>query len=96
MTHCENQRDFDQFSNYIFIFTILTIKIERILNKKKRVQKRLNYNKFATHIRLFVYIFVFINHENIKFLTREFQDDINSVIHAIVFLIKNLSRTESY
>ncbi len=96
VTHCENRRDLDQFSNHISISTILTMKIERILNKKKRVWKRFNYDNLATHMRLFIYVFVFISHKNIKFLTRKFQDCINSIIHAIVFLIKSSSRTKSY
>ncbi len=72
------------------------LKIERTLNRKRRVWKRFDYDKLVTHMRLLVFIFVFINHANIKFLTRELQDCINSVIHAIVFLIKSSSRTKSY
>jgi hypothetical protein len=96
VTHYESRRDFNQFSNHIFTFTILMIKIKRILNKKRHVWKLFNYDKLATHMRLLVCVFVFINHKNIEFLTRELQDCINSVIHAIVFLFKNSSRTKSY
>ncbi len=96
VTHYESRRDFNQFSNYISISTILTLKIKRILNKKRRVWKRFDYDKLVTHMHLFVFISVFINHANIKFLTRELQDCINSIIHAIVFLIKSSSRTKSY
>ncbi len=41
-------------------------------------------------MRLLIYVFILISHENIKFLTREFQDRINSVIHAIVFFDQEL------
>ncbi len=96
VTHCESRRDLNQSSNHISISTIFTLKIKRTLNKKKRAWKRFDYDKLVTHMRLFVFIFVLISHANIKSLTRELQNCINSVIHAIVLLIKSSSRTKSY
>ncbi len=54
VTHCESRLDLNQFSNYILVFMIFTLKVKQTSITKKRVWKRLNYDKFCAHLLLFV------------------------------------------
>ncbi len=54
VTHCENRFNLNQFSDHIFVFTIFTLKMKQASITKKRVWKRLNYDKFCAHLLLFV------------------------------------------
>ncbi len=54
VTHCESRFDLNQFSDHISVFTIFTLKMKQTSITKKRVWKRLDYDKFCAHLLLFV------------------------------------------
>jgi hypothetical protein len=96
VTHCENRFDLNQFSNHISVFTIFTLKMKQTSITKKRVWKRLDYDKFCVHLLLFVVSSASRSENEIKNLTQELQRSNTTIIFSIVSLIKASFKTQSY
>jgi hypothetical protein len=96
VTHCESRFDWNQFSNHIFVFTIFMLKMKQTLITKKRVWKRLDYDKFCVHLLLFVALSTSRCVNEIKNLTQELQKSITTIIFSIIFLIKASFKTQFY
>jgi hypothetical protein len=96
VTHCENRLDLNQFSDHIFVFTIFTLKMKQTSITKKRVWKRLDYDKFCAHLFLLVASSTFRSVNKIENLTQKLQRSITTIIVSIVFLIKALLKAQSY
>ncbi len=96
VTHCESRFDLNQFLNHIFVFTIFTLKVKQTLITKKRVWKRLDYDKFCVHLFLFVVLSTSRCVNEIKNQTQELQKNITINIFSIVFLIKSLFKAQFY
>ncbi len=96
VTHCENRFDLNQFSDYILVFTIFTLKMKQTSITKKHVWKRLDYDKFYAHLLLFVASSASRSENEIKNLTQELQRSITTIIFSIVLLIKASFKAQSY
>ncbi len=88
VTHCESRFDLNQFSDHFFVFTIFTLKMKQISITKKRVWKRLDYDKFCAHLLLFVVSSASRSVNEIENLTQELQRSITTIIVSIILLIK--------
>jgi hypothetical protein len=96
VTHCESRFDLNQFSNHIFVFTIFTLKMKQTSNTKKRVWKRLDYDKFCAHLLLFVSLSTSRCVNEIKNLTQKLQKNIATIIFSTILLIKTSSKAQLY
>jgi hypothetical protein len=96
VTHCENRFDLNQFSDHIFVFTIFTLKMKQTSITKKRVWKRLDYDKLCAHLLLLVVSSASRSENEIKNLTQELQKSITTIIFSIVSLIKASFKAQSY
>ncbi len=96
VTHCESRFDLNQFSDHILVFTIFTLKMKQTSITKKRVWKRLDYDKFCAHLLLLVVSSAFRSVNEIKNLTQKLQKSITTIIVSTVSLIKASFRAQSY
>ncbi len=96
VTHCESRFDLNQFLDHISLFTSFTLKMKQTSITKKRVWKRLDYDKFCAHLLLLVVSSASCSVNEIENLTQELQRSITTIIFSIVSLIKASFRAQSY
>ncbi len=96
VTHCESRFDLNQFSDHILVFTIFMLKMKQTSITKKRVWKRLDYDKLCAHLLLLVVSSAFRSVNEIENLTQKLQRSITTIIVSTVFLIKASLKAQFY
>jgi hypothetical protein len=96
ITHCESRRDLSQSSNYISIFTIFTLKIERTFVKKRKAWKKIDNEKLTFCLRTFVVSTFFNNVNDIETFVKEIQFSVQSIIQEAIFMIKKSKRVQFF
>jgi hypothetical protein len=93
---CETRSDLNQSSNHISIFITLTLEIDSVSIRQKRVWKRVDVEKLRSNLRLFIVSSSLNIVEQMKVFANLIQSSIHEAIDAAVSWTKLVSKSKSH